>query len=124
MSAGSHPFVSWLQGPKSGENQEEEEQGIPQVKKKKKSLPAFLPVEECFLSHNACHCLKETTFQNLHAWQYLISKWTDGWTENGMLVLISFHKQCAIPEVCKLYHYIITHAPPNLHSGYQASGAC
>lgn len=35
-----------------------------------------------------------------------------------MLVLISFHKQCAIPEVCKLYLYIITHAPPNSTNVY------
>lgn len=36
-----------------------------------------------------------------------------GELKNGMLVLLSFHKQYAIPEVCKVYHHIITHAPPN-----------
>ena len=36
-----------------------------------------------------------------------------GELKNGMLVLLSFHMQYAIPEVCKVYHHIITHAPPN-----------
>lgn len=36
-----------------------------------------------------------------------------GELKNGMLVLLSFHKQYVIHEVCKVYHYIITYAPPN-----------
>lgn len=33
VSAGSHPFESWLQNPTGGENQEEEEKGTATVKK-------------------------------------------------------------------------------------------
>lgn len=109
MSAGSYPFVSWLQGPKSGENQEEEEQGAPQVKKK----ACLYFCQQRGASHPTmpATALRKQPSKTCMLGNILFLNEQMGELKNGMLVLLSFHKQYVIHEVD--YYYIITYAPPN-----------
>lgn len=86
------------------ENQEEEEQGTPQVRKaclcscqqRDASYPTT-PVTAFRKQPSQTYMLQEHDI-------ILFLNEQMGELKNGMLVLLSFHKQHAIPEVCKVYH--------------------
>jgi hypothetical protein len=60
----------------------------------------FLLTQGCFLSHKACH--KTCMLQELGSILFVNQQM--GELKKQVLVLLSFHKQHAIPNVCKVYH--------------------